>query len=170
MVVSRVVSDRILLVVVVRAISWVVIRVIDLIRRVGDLRYLVLAAVLVNTDFVTPTGLHPAIVLVAEGFLLESYDAGTRGLHHSWAFVETRRAIVVIAIAWLVGLSTPVWMFSRFYLNVLITTTGAISFIMLCKSFRVRLGQESIELLDPSNHLLVLKLNCHAYRDKQASH
>ena len=169
MVVSRVVSGRILLVVVVRAIRWV-IRVIDLIIRVRDLRDLVLAAEFVNTDLVTPTGLHPAIVLVAEGFLFESYDAGTRGLHHSWAFVEARRAVVVIAIAWLVGLSTIVWMLTRIYFYVLITTTVAISFIVRCKSFRVRLGQESIELLDPSNHLLVLKLNCHAYRDKQASH
>ena len=74
---------RILRVVVIRAVRWVV----DVIRRMRNLRDLVLAAVFVNTDFMTPTGLHPAIVLVAEGFLLESCDAGTWGLHHTWTSI-----------------------------------------------------------------------------------
>ena len=154
---------------VIRAVSWVV----DVIRRMRNLRDLVLAAVFVNTDFMTPTGLHPAIVLVAEGFLLEGDDAGTWGLEHTWAFVETGRAVIVVTLA-IAGLSTPVW--SIFYPYICIMVTAAIAAIsrtitrFVYKGLRASLGQESIGLLDSSNHLLVLKLDCHAYRDKQASH
>ena len=154
---------------VIRAVSWVV----DVIRRMRNLRDLVLAAEFVNTDFMTPTGLHPAIVLVAEGLLLEGDDAGTWGLEHTWAFVETGRAVIVVTLA-IAGLSTPVW--SIFYLYICIMVTAAIAAIsrtitrFVYKGLRASLGQESIGLLDSSNHLLVLKLDCHAYRDKQASH
>ena len=165
-----------IMVVVILAVSWVAnMRVFDLIGWVLNLRDLVLAAVFVNTDFMAPTGLHPAIILVAEGFLLESDDAGAWWLEHSWAFVEAGRTIVVITLAWLVGLCTPVWSLC-FMLLISFTTafTASLStiarFTVFMKSVSTRLGQESIDLLDSSNHLLVFKLDCHAYRDEQACH
>ena len=59
----------------------------------------VLARVLVNAHGVVPVSVHPAVVAVAEGPVLDHARAGARQLEDTGALVQHRRSVVLLVVA-----------------------------------------------------------------------
>jgi len=58
----------------------------------------VFASLVVDADVVGPVGVHAAVVAVAEGTGADGLLAGSRGLQHAGAALESRRTMVVFGI------------------------------------------------------------------------